>query len=127
MKSQKFYIFSFLIFITGCTTGELYYLDKGGERKLACEVEFVGKPSVDVYAVEYALSLCAKSVQRKGGIVEKPRLLEVDTSIPLAPCGVAWSHELAKSHFNKGLLTKKEYGYIAANIELGLAEENVCS
>ena len=115
------------MFLAACTTGQLYYVDDQGNRNLACDVEFVGMPSVDIYAVEYALSLCAKSAVRKGYTVEEVDLLSLDTTIPLAPCGRLWNHELAKHQYKQGELSKKEYGYIVANIDLGLAVLNECS
>ncbi len=51
----------------------------------------------------------------------------VDTAIPLAPCEKAWAHELAKQQYQSKKLTKKEYGYIVANIDLGLATVNKCT
>ncbi len=113
--------------ITSCTTGQLYYVDETGTRKLACDVEFIGMPSVDIYAVEYALSLCAKSAVKKGFAIEDVQLLKVDTTIVDAPCGNVWTHELAKKQFEKAALSKKEYGYIVAHIDLGLATLNECS
>lgn len=45
-----------------CTTsGQLYYVDTEGSEILGCDVEFIGMPSVD----KYALSLCAKSIVKK--------------------------------------------------------------
>lgn len=84
-------------------------------------------PSVDKYAVEYALSYCAKKAVKKGYQIEDKYLLKVDTAIPLAPCEKAWDHELAKQKYQQGQLTEKEYGYIVANIDLGLATVNACS
>lgn len=115
------------LLIISCTTGKLYYQDAQGNTKLACDVEFVGLLSVDKYAVEYSLSMCAKSVVKKGGVIEETYLLDINTSIPASPCGQKWSHKLAKQHYQQGLLSKKEYGYIVANIDLGLAEVNICS
>nr|WP_196492546.1 hypothetical protein [Psychrosphaera haliotis] len=117
-----------MIFIcSACTTsGQLYYVDIEGNKKLGCDVEFVGLPSVDKFAVEYALSLCAKSIVKKGGVIQESHLLKIDTTIPVAPCGTAWTHELAKQHFQSKDLSKKEYGYIVANIDLNLAEINTC-
>ena len=113
--------------LLSCTTGQLYYQDTQGAKKLACDVEFVGLPSVDKYAVEYALSLCAKSVVKKGGVIEENYLLDIDTSIPDAPCGQKWSHEAAKFQYKQGILSKKEYGYIVAHIDMGLASINQCT
>ncbi len=115
------------VLLTACTTGQLYYIDNQGDQKLACEVEFVGMPSVDKYAVEYALSLCAKSAVRKGYKIKETYLLEINTAIIKAPCGNIWSHELARQKYDKGKLSTKEYGYIVAHIDLGLAVLNECS
>jgi len=115
------------LLITACTTGQLYYVDKSGERKLACDVEFVGMPSVDKFAVEYALSLCAKSAVKKGFAIEDVQLLKVDTTIVKAPCGSIWTHKLAKQQFDDEIISKKEYGYLVAHIDLGLATVNECS
>jgi len=38
----------------------------------------------------------------------------------------AWTHELAKQHVQSEYISKKEDGYIVANIDLGLAEINKC-
>ena len=80
-----------------------------------------------VCALEYALSLCAKSIVKKGGVIQKEYLLKIDTHIPLAPCGKAWTHELAKQQFNSEQISKKEYGYIVANIDMGFSVVNECS
>lgn len=117
-----------VFFSLGCTTsGQLYYVDTEGNEKLACDVEFIGLPSVDKFAVEYALSLCAKSIVKKGGAIKEEYLLSIDTAIPLAPCEKAWTHELAKQQYKSNNLTKKEYGYIVANIDLGIATVNKCT
>jgi hypothetical protein len=83
-------------------------------------------PSVDKYAVEYALSLCAKNIIIKGGVIQEEYLLKIDTSSPFAPCGKAWTHELAKQQFNSEEISKKEYGYIVGNIDLALSVINEC-
>ena len=111
---------------SGCTTGQLYYVDTEGNEKLGCEYEFVGTPSVNKYAAEYVLSLCAKTIVKKGGVIQEEYLLKIDTSIPLAPCGKAWTHELAKQQFNSEQISKKEYGYIVAHIDLGFSVINEC-
>lgn len=118
-----------VFFISACTTGKLYYTEQSGDRVLGCDVEFVGLPSVDKFAVEYALSVCAKNVVRKGHQLDSNQLylVNLDTSISKAPCHEAWSHELAKAQFKEGLISKKEYGYIVAHIDLGLAVVNQCS
>jgi len=125
----KYMLLLVIVFISlGCTTsGQLNYVDTEGNEKLACDVEFIGLPSVDKFAVEYALSLCAKSIVKKGGVIKEEHLLSIDTAIPLAPCQKAWIHELVKQQYQSNNLTKKEYGYIVANIDLGLATVNKCT
>jgi len=115
------------LFLVSCTTGQLRYVDSQGNEKLGCDVEFVGLPSVDKYAVEYALSLCAKSIVKKGHTISETYLLEVDTAIPDAPCGEIWTHQLAKRQYKSDILSKKDYGYIVAHIDLGLAVVNECT
>ena len=125
---SKILVITLVLLMTACTTtGQLYYLDKSGARKLACDVEFIGMPSVDKFAVEYALSLCAKSIVKKGFAIEDVQLLKIDTTIPKSPCGRVWTHELAKQQFNNNILSKKEYGYLVGHIDLGLATLNECS
>ncbi len=114
------------LLLTACTTGRLDYIDANGVKKIGCEVEFTGSPSVDKYAVEYSLSLCAKSIVKKGYKIEELYLLDIDTSIPQLPCGQVWNHELAKQKYKAKQISSKEYGYIVANIDLGLAEKNNC-
>ena len=110
-------IFVALFLSSACTTGKLYYTETSGKRVLACDVEFVGLPSVDKFAVEYALSLCAKSSTQKGHTIDSDQqyLLTLDLKIPEAKCGEAWDHESAKAQYRTGNLSKKEYGYIVAN------------
>lgn len=122
-------ILAAVFFMSACTTGKLYYTEQSGNRILGCDVEFVGLPSVDKFAVEYTLSLCAKSVVQKGHQLDSNQqyLVDLDTSIPEPPCGHAWNHDLAKAKFKEGLLSKKQYGYIVAHIDLGLAVVNACS
>ena len=128
MNIRHILLLVIILFISGCTTsGQLYYVDTKGNEKLGCDVEFVGMPRVDKFAVEYALSLCAKSIVKKGGVIQEEHLLMVDTTIPLAPCEKAWTHELVKQQYQAKKLTKKEYGYIVANIDLGLATVNKCT
>jgi hypothetical protein len=95
-------IISISFLLTACTTGHLYYVDSQGNIKLGCDVEFVGLPSVYKYAVEYALSLCAKSIVKKGHTIRETYLLDVDTTIPDSPCNNRWSHEIAKQNYKKG-------------------------
>lgn len=106
-------------YLTACTTGRLEYATPEGQIKIGCEVEYTWQPSVDKYAVEYILSYCAKQAVEKGNVVNDLRLLELDLSIPVAPNGGMWSHELAKKQHKSGLLSDKEYGYIIAFIDLG--------
>lgn len=115
--------------VSGCTTGKLHYTDASGKRVLGCDVEFVGLPSVDKYAVEYALSLCARGLVKKGYSIDtqKQFLLTKDLSIPQPACGQSWNHDAAKSRYKSGALSDKEYGYIVAHIDLGLAATNTCS
>lgn len=122
-------VFIATLFISACTTGQLYYTDQSGNRVLGCDVEFVGLPSVDKFAVEYALSYCAKSVVSKGYQLDDDYqyLLSLDTSFPEAPCGRAWDHDLAEAQYDEDLISAKEYGYIVAHIDLGLAAVNKCS
>ena len=105
----------------GCTTqGELDYITKTGERKTICQVEYIGAPSVDKYAVEYALSYCAKKVAQQGHTVLEHDLLTLDLSIPTPPVGQTWTFELATKQYKNKALTDKEYGYIVAYVDLGL-------
>lgn len=129
MNNRYFVVIAAVFILSACTTGKLFYIDRAGNRTLGCEVEFVGMPSVDKFAVEYALSHCAKRAVEAGHRLEQEQkyLLELDTSIPPAPCGKAWDHELAEDEFEGGNLSKKEYGYIVAHIDMGLAVVNECS
>jgi len=122
-------ISAMLFFLSACTTGELYYTKASGERVLGCDVEFVGIPSVDKFAVEYALSLCAKSSVKKGYFIDKEKeyLLTLELQILEPKCGELWNHKSAKEQYKAGKLSKKEYGYIVAHIDLGLAVVNECS
>ena len=127
LQILKSFILVIALVLSGCTTtGQLYYIDNNGHRKLACDVEFSGLPSVDKYAVEYSLSLCVKSVVKQGGTLEEIHLLAIDLSIPSPPCGAKWQHGLAKKMYKSDRLSKKEYGYIVAHIELGLAKVKQC-
>lgn len=121
-------IFAAACAITACTTGQVYFTDESGKRVLACDVEFVGAPSVDKYAVEYALSYCARNLTKKGRRIDETHqyLLHLDLTIPLPPCGKAWDHDLAEAQYDSGQLSEKEYGYIVANIDLGLAKVASC-
>ena len=107
------------LFVSACTSGRLEYFTVEGERKYACETEYTWHPSVDKYAVEYVLAHCAREAVSRGYTVKDIALLEKDLSVPLPPEGRAWSHELAKQHHSKGMLTDKEYGYLIAYLDLG--------
>ena len=122
-------ISAMLFLLSACTTGELYYTKASGERVLGCDVEFVGLPSVDKFAVEYALSLCAKSSMKKGYSIDKEKeyLLTLELQIPESKCGESWNHKSAKEQYKTSKLSKKGYGYIVAHIDLGLAVDNECS
>ena len=122
-------ISAMLFLLSACTTSELYYTKASGERVLGCDVEFVGIPSVDKFAVEYALSLCAKSSVKKGYSIDKEKeyLLTLELQIPESKCGESWNHKSAKELYKTGKLSKKEYGYIVAHIDLGLAVVYECS
>ena len=127
---HRFLSISAMIFLlSACTTGKLYYTKASGERVLGCYVEFVGIPSVDKFAVEYALSLCAKSSVKKGYSIDKEKeyLLTLELQIPESKCGESWNHKSVKKLYKTGKLSKKEYGYIVAHIDLGLAVVYECS
>ena len=128
MRKKFAIIVTLAVLMFACTTGQLYYTDDTGKRVLACDVEFVGLPSVDKYAVEYALSLCANQAAAKGFDIDESQtyLLNLDLSIPDAPCGSAWNHDIAQASYDSGLLSAKQYGYIVAHIDLGLAKLNHC-
>lgn len=121
-------IVTLVLMIVGCTTGKLYYTNAAGERKLACNVEFVGLPKVDINAVDYALSFCAKTAVKNGHQLdpEQQYLLTLNTEFPKPPCAQAWDHDLAEAQYDAGRLSEREYGYIVAHIDLGLAIVNKC-
>lgn len=111
-----------LLLLTGCTTyGQLDYVTADGERKVACKTEYFGAPSVDKYAVEYILSHCAKQAVAKGHSVIDESLLTLQPIIPVSPDGRTWTFEYATKLYNQGKLSDKEYGYIVAHIDMGLA------
>lgn len=110
--------FAFIV-LSSCTTGRLEYITPAGETKFACETEYTWQPSVDKYAVEYILAYCAKRAKSQGNVVLKEQLLNIDLTVPTAPEGQMWTHELAKNLHNKTLLTDKEYGYLIAYLDLG--------
>lgn len=117
LKSTWVYISS--VILVGCTTGHLEYITPEGIKKIACETEYTWQPSVDKYAVEYIVSYCAIRAVEEGNTLLNAGLLEIDRSLPAAPAGVFWSHELAKSMYQRGQLTDKEYGYLIAALDLG--------
>ena len=113
-----------LFCLQACTTsGRLAYITAEGENRTACETEFFGLPKVDRYAVEYVLSYCAKQAVKNGHTVLDERLIGLDLTLPRAPQGKQWNHELAKEQYARGLITDKEYGYVVAFIDLGLGDE----
>lgn len=118
----------FIGFLSSCTAGKLYYTKPSGERVLGCDVEFVGLPHVDKFAVEYALSLCAKDALKKGYKLdsEQEYLANLSVDLPSRPCGQAWNHDLAKEEYRTKSISSKQYGYIVAHIDLGLAVVNKC-
>lgn len=128
LRSKFIFVATSIVFVSACTTGKLYYTNDVNDRILACDVEFVGLPSVDKFAVEYALSLCAHDAVRKGYKLDADQeyLLQLNTAIRSAPCGESWNHDLAEKEYDEGRLSKKEYGYIVAYIDLGLAKVNQC-
>ncbi|WP_070965644.1 hypothetical protein [Vibrio sonorensis] len=117
------------ITLAACTTGKLYYTTEAGDRKIGCKTEFVGLPKVDKYAVEYVLSLCAHKATKNGHYldVKQEYLLDIDTSIPTPACNTTWDHKSAEKAYQDGKLSDKEYGYIVAHIDLGLAKLADCS
>lgn len=112
-------VFVLALLVSACTSGRLEYFTAEGERKVACETEYTWQPSVDKSAVEYVLAHCAQEAVSRGYTVEDTALVEKDLSVPLPPEGRAWSHELAKQHHSKGMLTDEEYGYLIAYLDLG--------
>lgn len=107
------------LWLTACTTGRLEYVTPEGERKFACETTYTWQPSVDKYAVEYVLGYCARKAEEQGHKVVDQALLSLDLAIPPPPGDQAWTRELAKRQYRRGLLTDKEYGYILAALDLG--------
>lgn len=116
-----------ILLLSGCTTGRVTYIDKDGVQKTGCETEYSWAPSVDKYALEYHLSYCAKKYVELGNRVDDTYLLELQPGFPLPPCGLKWDHKLAKKYYREDKLSPKDWGYIVAHIELGLAEVNDCS
>ncbi|WP_419570083.1 hypothetical protein [Rheinheimera sp.] len=122
---RLFQITALLLTITalpGCTTGQLSYVTPDGEHKTACHTEYSGQPSVDYYAVEYILSYCATEATKQGHTVSEQHLLDINRTLPAAPAGKSWSHELARQLHQAGQLSDKEYGYLIAAMDLGHIE-----
>ena len=116
----------FVVTLGGCTSGKLEYTDHSGNIVQGCHVEYSWAPSVDKHAVQYILAHCARQAIKKGHKVEDENLLTLDLSIPPPPCGKVWDHELAKQYYRREQLTAREYGYIIAHIDLGLATATEC-
>ena len=116
-----------ILLVIGCTTGRVTYIDKDGVQQTGCETEYSWAPSVDKYALEYHLSYCAKKYVELGNTVYDTYLLELEPEVQPPPCGLKWDHELAKKHYREDNLSDKDWGYIVAHIELGLAKVNDCS
>lgn len=113
------FVFS-LVLLGGCTRGHLDYVTTLGEHKTACHTEYSWAPAVDKHAVDYVLAYCAKGAVAQGYQVKEPRLLQLDLTIPAAPDGQRWSHELASAQHKSGKITDQQYGYIVAYLDLGL-------
>lgn len=117
-------IFTLISVLTACATqGKLEYITKNGEHKTACETEYTWQPSVDVYAVEYILSYCARKAAEKGHTIVDQALLNMDLTLPAAPSGKPWTFEYAKQLHKQNKLSDKEYGYIIAYVDLGLNKD----
>ncbi len=121
---KSFFLLITISSLVACTTGRLEYLTPQGETKFACETEYSWAPSVDKFAVEYILSYCARKAVKQGNTVIDKRLLELDLTVPNPPKGKSWSFELATNYYEGGKLTKKEYGYLIAYLDLGLNGKN---
>ncbi|MDZ7871183.1 MAG: hypothetical protein U5L02_18615 [Rheinheimera sp.] len=52
--------------------------------------------------------------------MQDQRLLQLDLTIPLAPDGQRWSHDLAATAYKAGTITDQQYGYIVAYLDSGL-------
>jgi len=109
-----------LILLCGCTRGHLAYVTPQGEHKTGCATEYSWAPAVDKHAVDYVLAYCAKGAVAQGHQVKDPRLLQLDLTIPPAPPGQRWSHELAATQHKTGNISDQQYGYIVAYLDLGL-------
>lgn len=119
--SARRFCFVFSLFLLGaCTRGHLDYVTALGEHKTGCHTEYSWAPAVDKHAVDYVLAYCAKGAVAQGHQVKEQRLLQLDLTIPAAPDGQRWSHELAAAQHKSGKITDQQYGYIVAYLDLGL-------
>ena len=108
------------LWLSGCTRGQLDYVTPQGEHKTGCHTEYSWAPAVDKHAVDYVLAYCAKGALAQGHQIKDRRLLQLDLTIPAAPSGQRWSHELAAAQHKAGQITDQQYGYIVAYLDLGL-------
>lgn len=109
-----------LLLLSGCTRGHLAYVTPQGEHKTGCATEYSWAPAVDKHAVDYVLAYCAKGAVAQGHQIQDQRLLQLDLTIPPAPPGQRWSHELAATQYKAGNISDQQYGYIVAYLDLGL-------
>lgn len=116
-----------LLLLCGCTRGHLDYVTPQGEHKTGCHTEYSWAPAVDQYAVDYVLAYCAKGAAAQGHQIKDLRLLQLDLTIPHAPQGQRWSHELAATQHKAGKITDQQYGYIVAYLDLGLDQPQIKS
>jgi len=113
----------FLLLLSGCTRGHLDYVTPQGEAKTGCRTEYSWAPAVDRHAVDYVLAYCARGAVAQGHHVTDQRLLQLDLTIPAAPAGQRWSHQLAAGQHQAGQLSDQQYGYIVAFLDLGLEQK----
>ena len=119
-KNRHYLTITLLMLLSGCTHGHLAYVTPQGEHKTGCDTEYSWAPAVDKHAVDYVLAYCAKGAVAQGHQVKDQRLLQLDLTIPPAPPGQRWSHELAATQHKAGKITDQQYGYIVAYLDLGL-------
>jgi hypothetical protein len=119
-RSQIGAVVAVTILLSGCTRGHLDYVTPQGEHKTGCATEYSWAPAVDKHAVDYVLAYCAKGAAAQGHQIKEQRLLQLDLTIPPAPQGQRWSHELAAAQHKVGQITDQQYGYIVAYLDLGL-------
>lgn len=112
-----------LLLLSGCTRGHLDYVTPQGEHKTGCRTEYSWAPAVDRHAVDYVLAHCARGAVAQGHQVKDLRLLRLDLTIPAAPAGQRWSHQLAASQHQSGQLSDQQYGYIVAFLDLALEQK----